>query len=267
MAHPRSPSRGSRTVAGLIVVCSCLAFSKISLAADEVHDPLEKLNRATYAFNDALDRALIGPLARGYKRVAPRPVRSAFSNFMSNLYYPTTVVNQFLQGKPRLGLSDATRFALNSTLGVVGFFDPATHLGFAAHDEDFGQTLGVWGVPPGPYVMLPLFGPSDFRDAPSKYVDTYSELTRYSKSPSRVRNDRLARGAYGFVSRAELVGADEAIRSAYDPYAFLRDAYVKHRVYLIHDGNVPADQGADDLVPDSGDDPAPSADATATPKP
>ena len=264
MAPPLVPlSRVARLTAGrrAVLLLGAALLAAPALAADpkKPNDPLERLNRATYAFNDAIDRMLARPLARGYKTVTPTPVRGAVSNFLGNLYYPTTALNQFLQGKIGLGFSDSARFVVNSTIGIGGFFDPATHMGLAAHDEDFGQTLGAWGVPPGPYLVLPLFGPSDFRDAPTRLVDTYTEVPHYAPRRYRVKAGLLVRGANGIDQRAQLIGADEAIRNAFDPYALLRDAYVKRREYVIHDGNVAPENFDDDTAMEATPEPATTA--------
>ncbi len=239
-----------RRMQPLLVGLLALQFSGACLAEQKVNDPLERLNRATYAFNDLLDRILVRPVAKGYKTVTPQPVRGAVSNFIANLYYPTTAVNQFLQGKIKDGFSDSARFIVNSTVGIGGLFDPATKFGLQAHDEDFGQTLGVWGVPAGPYLVLPLFGPSDFRDAPSKYVNTYTEVPRYFPRSWRVKGGFIVRGAYGIDQRAQLLGADTALSQAFDPYALLRDTYVRHREFLVRDGNVPPDEDDENLEPE-----------------
>ena len=205
-------------------------------------DPLEKLNRATYAFNDALDRMLARPAAKAYVAVVPEPVRKAISNFAANLTYPAVVVNDALQGKLKDAGSDVMRLLINTTLGIGGLADPATPIGFQSHDEDFGQTLGRWGVPPGPFLVIPVVGPSDFRDAPAKFVDTYLTPVHYLKS-SQTRN-----GLYVltlFDRRVALLAADSALRNAFDPYVFVRNAYVARRNYLVHDGNV-AEEDFDD---------------------
>ncbi len=246
-----------RPAAWRVAALAAIALAGPAAAAEKkANDPLERLNRATYAFNDAIDRMLAKPLARGYKAVTPRPVRGAVSNFLANLYYPTTALNQFLQGKFRYGVSDSARFLVNSTIGIGGLFDPATKFGLGAHDEDFGQTLGHWGVPPGPYLVLPLFGPSDFRDAPSRLVDTYTEVPHYAPKKIRTKTGLIVRGARGIDQRAQLIGADEAISSAFDPYSLLRDAYVRQRLYNVMDGNVPAENFDDDTDTDAAPSPA-----------
>ncbi|HXQ64877.1 MAG TPA: VacJ family lipoprotein [Steroidobacteraceae bacterium] len=213
-------------------------------AAAKLNDPLEKLNRATYAFNDALDRMLARPAARAYKAVVPTPARNAVSNFFGNLYYPVVVINQALQGKFRNTGNDAARFIVNTVVGVGGFFDPATHWGLANHDEDFGQTLGWWGVPAGPYLVLPVLGPSDFRDAPAKFVDRYLSPTYYQSSRT------LEYGLFVMSEldkRTQLLATDAALAAAFDPYTFVRNAYVTRREYLVHDGNVP-EESYDDPI-------------------
>lgn len=239
--------RGARWRRALaLAVAACVA--QPALAADgRHHDPLEKVNRATYAFNDALDRMLARPAAKAYKAVMPDPARRAVSNFIANLEYPKVIVNDALQGKVRNFGSDAARFLVNTTIGLAGFTDPATHFGLASHDEDFGQTLGYWGVPAGPYLVLPILGPSDLRDAPAKFVDRYASPEHYSSS---------RKVEYGVVMvglldrRTELLSADAALTNSYDPYAVVRNAYQQRREYLVHDGNVP-EESYDEPVEDA----------------
>jgi len=199
-------------------------------------DPWERVNRATYAFNDALDRMLARPAAKTYEAVTPTPVRNAVGNFLENLYYPIAIVNDALQLKLIDTASDTARFTVNSTVGIAGFFDPATRIGLKSHEQDFGHTLGYWGVPAGPYLVLPLFGPSDVRDAPGKVlVDRYATPSHYLKSTKE---------EYGITlmslvdKRTTLLATDDSIRNAFDPYAFVRNAYVARRYYLVHDGKV-----------------------------
>ena len=237
-ASRRTASRGLLLAAILAVLPSA------PTAAGAPGDPFEKVNRATYAFNDALDRVLARPAARAYVAAVPAPIRKAVSNFVENLTYPEVIINNALQGKFKDAGSDVARLVINTVVGIGGLGDPATGWGFQAHDEDFGQTLGHWGVPPGPYVMLPVIGPSDLRDGPAKLVDTYSNPYSYVNSNS---------ARYGlslltlFSKRVELLAADSAVRNAYDPYVFVRNAYVARRNYLVHDGNVPEDNFDDPL--------------------
>lgn len=200
-------------------------------------DPWEGLNRGVYKFNDTLDRAALKPVAKGYKKITPHWFRTGAGNFFANLSYPATIVNQFLQGKPKLGLQDTGRFLLNSTVGIAGVLDVATPLGLARNDEDFGQTLAMWGVGSGPYVTLPFFGPSSLRDAPSRVLDSYLEPQAYIDVPwETVWGLR----AFGLVnSRANLLSLDPALQRTFDPYAFIRDAWAQHREFAIYDGNPP----------------------------
>jgi len=230
---------------GLLMVASALTGGTAQADDKTPTDPWERLNRATYAFNNALDRMLARPVAQAYKKVTPAPVRGALANFVANLDYPTVIVNDVLEVKPRQFGSDTARFVVNSTIGLAGFMDPATRLGLVSHHMDFGQTLGYWGVPAGPFLMLPILGPSDLRDAPGEVVDRYSSIPHHLKS----KTEDYGVTALGLVTRrAELLATDEALNSAYDPYARLRDSYLARRNYLAHDGNVP-EESYDDITP------------------
>lgn len=213
-------------------------------------DPFESVNRGIFKFNTAADKAVFRPVARGWKAVVPGPIRRAFSNFTSNLAAPGTIINDLLQGKFTQGGHDFTRMLINTIFGL-GFFDPATKAGLERHDEDFGQTLGKWGVPAGPYIMLPLFGPSSVRDAPTRLADDYTDARRYVFD----QKASLAIWAAEKVDqRASLLSLDATIDNAFDPYAFVRNAWVKRRNYLVHDGDVPEEP--EDFGPD------PEADTT-----
>lgn len=200
-------------------------------------DPLERMNRATYRFNDAVDRNLLRPVATGYRDHVPQLLRTGVDNFLDNLAYPTTFVNDLLQLKVKDALVDLGRFAVNTTLGLGGILDPASHFGIPRNDEDFGQTLGRWGVPSGPYVVLPLFGPSTARDTPALAADSQTDL--------RVRLDIDQKVQWGLAGlsivneRAELLALDASIGAAYDPYAFIRNAWLQRREYQVKDGDVP----------------------------
>jgi phospholipid-binding lipoprotein MlaA len=219
-------------------------------------DPYETLNRSVYRFNDSIDRAAVKPVAKAYKNITPRWVRAGIGNLLSNIEYPSTIVNQFLQGKAKLGLRDTGRFVLNSTLGVAGLLDVATAVGLEKNDEDFGQTLAVWGVPSGPYLMLPLFGPSSVRDAPGRVVGWFTDALSYVDIPWEVRWGE--RGLGVVHSRSELLLVDPTLQRTYDPYAFIRDAWVQRREFDIFDGNPPPEV----LEEDFGDDPETPADQT-----
>ena len=215
-----------------------------------VRDPFERVNRATYAFNDALDRMLARPAARAYKTVVPGKAREVVSNFLANLDYPTVLVNDVLQGKLRAAGSDVARLAINTTIGIGGLFDPATHWGLAANDEDFGQTLGVWGFGPGPYLVLPFLGPSDTRDAPAKVVDRFTNVVHYARS---AKVGTLELGASLLDRRTTLLAADATVEGAFDPYQLVRNSYLERREYRVRDGNVPEEKFDDELPGSAGD--------------
>jgi phospholipid-binding lipoprotein MlaA len=199
-------------------------------------DPWEGFNRSMYKFNDTIDRAALKPVAKGYKKVTPNWIRRGIGNFFANLEYPITIANQFLQGKAATGLKDTGRFLLNSTIGVAGIFDVATPVGLDAHDEDFGQTLAVWGVPSGPYLTIPLFGPSTLRDGPSRGADFFNPLT-YGKI--HWEEEWALRMLDVVHTRAELLTLDPTLERAFDPYAFVRDAWIQRREFEIFDGSPP----------------------------
>lgn len=200
-------------------------------------DPYEGFNRGVYRFNDTLDRAALKPIAKGYRKVTPGFVRTGIGNVLSNLEYPGTFVNQFLQGKWALGFRDTGRFLLNSTLGVAGIFDVATPLGLEKNDEDFGQTLAFWGVSSGPFLNLPLLGPSSARDAPARALDFLTNPLQYTDLPWEAEwGERAISIVHG---RSELLPLDETLQRTYDPYAFIRDAWAQQREFNIFDGNPP----------------------------
>ncbi len=213
-------------------------------------DPLEGLNRATYRFNDAVDVAVIKPVAKGYQAVTPTFFRAGVTNLFTNIGDVATALNNLLQGKAGDAASDTGRFLINSTLGVLGLFDVATPMGLEKHNEDFGQTLGVWGVNSGPFLMLPLMGPSTLRDAASRPVDSYAGYSRYvDHIPSR----NSAFGVEIIDLRANLLGASSTLdAAALDKYQFVRDAYLQRRLRSVYDGKAPRaklDQLEDDLAP------------------
>ncbi len=197
-------------------------------------DPWEKYNRKVFRFNKALDDAILKPVAKGYQAVTPDFVEKGVSNLFANLFDLSSSLNNLLQGKPAVAGSDAARFVINSTLGVLGLFDVASKTGLTKHQEDFGQTLAVWGLKSGPYLMLPFIGPSTLRDAPALAVDYYTYPLAYV-------NHDLTRweltATYYVDQRSYLLYAEEAIGTEFfDPYAVLRDAYLERRAILIADG-------------------------------
>ena len=200
-------------------------------------DPIEGFNRAMYAFNEGLDTAIIRPVAVGYDNVMPSPVRTGVSNFFGNVADVFIAVNNLLQGKVPEAASDAGRFLVNSTVGILGLFDVATGMGLEKHDEDFGQTFGRWGIGPGAYVVVPFFGPRDVRDTVGLVLDVKADpVAHVNHVPTR--NTLLA---VRIVSdRANLLPADKVIEeAALDKYSYIRDAYIQRRRSQVYDGNAP----------------------------
>jgi phospholipid-binding lipoprotein MlaA len=198
-------------------------------------DPWERFNRASYKFNDALDRAVAKPAAKGYKKVTPRVVRTGVSNFISNLGTITTVFNDVLQGKMKQAGHDSGRFLLNSTIGLAGLFDPASAAGLERNDEDFGQTLGKWGVKSGPYLMLPILGPSTVRDTVGRVPDQFTNPVNYLQDDS---TRYIIRGFDFLDLRAGLLDFEPQLEKSYDKYAFIRNAWLQRREFQVTDGNV-----------------------------
>lgn len=240
-------------------------------------DPLEPLNRKIFAFNEALDVNLIKPAATAYSNFVPRPVRVSVDNFFSNVKDAWSAVNLFLQGRFEDGLHDVMRFGTNTVLGFFGVADVATEVGFERHGEDFGQTLGKWGVPPGPYIVWPVLGPSTLRDSVGLPVDHAASPELLIK-PVATRNTLTALRVVN--ARANLLGATQVLDDiALDKYTFIRDAYLQRRRSLIYDGEPPDDDASkrDGEQPDetksapkkepAADAPAPAASAAEAVKP
>jgi len=234
------------------------------LAAPSPADPLERWNRAVFAFNDAVDEAVLAPLARGYRAAVPTPLRNAVGNFFGNLRDAWSGVNQLLQAKPLDAVHMGMRFTVNTVFGVVGFVDVASEVGLDRRSEDFGQTLGRWGVPAGPYLVLPLLGPSTLRDSFGLVADSAASPVMWLGH----EHERWAASALDVVHRRSvLIGADQLLRDiAFDRYQFLRDAHLQRRLNQVHDGNPPAE--VDDFDDDEDfDAPAGAAPASAPPAP
>lgn len=201
-------------------------------------DPWEATNRTMFNVNVAFDNATIKPLSKAYRKVMPSPVRTGVSNFFRNLTTPRSVLNNVLQGKPANGLSELARFLLNSTIGVGGLFDVATATSLEEYPEDFGQTAAVWGVPDGPYLMLPLIGPQNLRDALFLPLDFLADpLFHYDVSSVR---DRIY-GLRMIDLRYRLLVVDDLLADSTDPYVTLRESYRQNREFEIYDGDPPED--------------------------
>ena len=223
-------------------MCLLVATGCAHQRVDEPHDPLEPVNRKIFAFNMGLDRYVLGPVSRGYTKVTPAPVRRSVTNFFDNLDTPRTAVNNLLQGKPQASAQDFSRFVLNTTLGVAGLFDVASDTGIPRHNEDFGQTLGEWGLGEGAYLVLPLFGASNLRDTTGMFVDApLNPVYHLEGTPAFVLT------AVDVINlRANLAGAVRQLRQAFDPYAFLRASYLQRRQRMIENGPPPSDDGFDE---------------------
>jgi len=217
-----------------------LASLLTGCASQANKDPLEGFNRGVYKFNDVADKAVIKPIAGAYKATLPAPVRSGVNNFFTNLGTFVSAINDLLQFKVDKAVEGLGRFAINSTFGIAGIIDVASMDGIEQRNEDFGQTLGHWGVGTGAYIVLPLLGPSTLRDTSGFVVDTvlFDPIT-YIDEP-RVRNS--LRAVKYLDKRAQLLpGSDLLDDAALDPYAFMRDAYLQRRASQVQDGLVPVD--------------------------
>ncbi len=213
----------------LLLLCGCATLPPGSKR--DTRDPWERMNRATYKFNDSFDHAIAQPVARGYRKVTPHFMQTGVRNFMDNLNYPITMVNDLLQGQFKPFVNDFTRLLLNTSIGLGGLLDPATAAGLDKNDRDFGQTFGKWGITKGPYVVLPFLGPSDVRDGIGRLGNVYATPRHY------LFNSYWEWGLYlvdAVDSRARLLDTTKLLESAYDPYAFLRNAYLQNRDFKVH---------------------------------
>jgi phospholipid-binding lipoprotein MlaA len=204
-------------------------------------DPFEGFNRGVYMLNDDIDKAVVKPVAELYDKLLPDFFSTSISNFFSNIDDVVVTINDVLQFKMVQAASDASRFVLNTTIGLFGFFDVASNAGFLKHNEDFGQTLGYWGIPKGPYLVVPLLGASNFRDLTGLLVDRNFDPRLYTQVVSH-RN--LLYGSTNFVdiidTRAGLLSAEKVLHTAAtDPYLFVRNAFLQRRDALVNDGKIP----------------------------
>jgi phospholipid-binding lipoprotein MlaA len=223
-----------------VLACGCASSTAQMAASTPVpYDPFERYNRTMFAANRAVDKYTLKPLAKGYKKIMPTPVRRGFANIFSNFTTPRSALNNFLQGKPKRGFSELGRFLFNTTLGLGGIFDVAGAGGMSRYDESFSQTLAVWGLPEGPYLVLPFFGPSSTLDAAALPVDFYTDINPYLRASVK---DKL----YLFRTldaRARLLTAEDAlIDKSTDPYISLRETYWQNRQFQIYDGNPPTEE-------------------------
>ena len=220
-------------IAGAVVLVSSGCATTASISGDP-SDPWEPTNRTFHAFNDAVDEVLLEPVANLYLKL-PGGVRDSTHNFLDNAAYPGTVLNQLLQGKFELAMQGTARFVFNTTLGIVGLFDVATGMGLERQEEDFGQTLAVWGSGEGNYIEYPLLGPSSVRDTPGIVVGVLTDVLTYVAALPLTLLEVVD-------TRANLASAAKIrSESALDSYVFTREAYRQHRNFLVYDGNPPLD--------------------------
>ena len=216
---------------------------------EEINDPFEDLNRDIFIFNEKLDEKLLKPAALTYRKVTPQFARTGVTNFFNNLEEIDTTINQVLQGEIKYAFNDAGRFVINSTIGLFGLIDVASKMGLEKHEEDFGQTLGVWGFDSGPYIMIPFLGPSNPRDLLSRPISSFLSGT-FAMEDNDVKITLL--GIDALETRERLLDAETLIIG--DKYIFVKDAYIQSREYEINNGSTEDDEFLDDMEDIFGDD-------------
>ena len=216
---------------------------------EEINDPFEDLNRDIFIFNEKLDEKLLKPAALTYRKVTPQFARTGVTNFFNNLEEIDTTINQILQGEIKYAFNDAGRFVINSTIGLFGLIDVASKMGLERHEEDFGQTLGVWGFDSGPYIMIPFIGPSNPRDLLSRPISSFLSGT-FAMEDNDVKITFV--GIDALETRERLLDAETLIIG--DKYIFVKDAYVQSREYEINNGSTEDDEFLDDMEDIFGDD-------------
>lgn len=216
---------------------------------EEINDPFEDLNRDIFIFNEKLDEKLLKPAALTYRKVTPQFARTGVTNFFNNLEEIDTTINQVLQGEIKYAFNDASRFVINSTIGLLGLIDVASKMGLEKHEEDFGQTLGVWGFDSGPYIMIPFLGPSNPRDLLSRPISSFLSGT-FAMEDNDVKIALV--GIDALETRERLLDAETLIIG--DKYIFVKDAYIQSREYEINNGSTEDDEFLDDMEDIFGDD-------------
>ncbi|GFM81600.1 VacJ-like lipoprotein [Pseudomonas cichorii] len=231
------PVIGAGFAERLARLCVCVGLATLPVVAQAAEDdPWEGVNRVIFRFNDTVDTYTLKPIAQGYQYIAPQFVEDGVHNFFNNIGDVSNLANNILQAKPAAAGVDTARLIVNTTFGLLGVIDVGTHMGLQRNDEDFGQTLGYWGVSSGPYVVLPFFGPSTVRDAIAKYPDTYTEPYRYI---DHVPTRNTLRAADLIDMRASLLSAERMVSG--DKYTFIRNAYLQNREFKVKDGQVEDD--------------------------
>lgn len=239
--------------AGLLALSAAI-LAGCTIAKPRTDDPWEGFNRKIYAFNDTADKAVIRPVAVGYRKVTTPNVRRLLANFFANLKLPISIINDILQAEPRAAAHNTGRLVINSTVGFAGLFDPASEMSLQPQETDFGVTLARWGLPEGPYLVLPLIGSTTVRDAWRLPVDNYFDpLGWYAREHDmRFQAQELPNMVYLITLRSRGIEAEGLLEGVYDPYVFYRDAYRQRRLYDIYDGAPPAEvidqmQGTGDI--------------------
>lgn len=230
----RTSSHIITTMLCALMLASCAGTQ--NKHTDPVRDPWEGFNRKAFAFNNNMDK-VVRPIAVGYDKVMPDPFQRGVSNFFRNLDAPVTFLNLLLQGEIEKSLDTFGRFILNSTVGLLGFFDPASKVGVPYHDEDLGQTLAAWGYKDSRYLVIPIFGPSTVRDGFGRYADSYVNPVGRQIHGNGVWAYWMVRG---IDLRAQYLDRDGELNDAYDPYVLMRDVWMQNRDYQIYDGDPPS---------------------------
>jgi phospholipid-binding lipoprotein MlaA len=234
-------------------------------ARSDARDPWEGMNRATYRFNDKFDKGVARPVARGYRKVTPHLVQTGIRNVFDNVDTTIVMINDLLQWQPKAFVSDTARLIVNTLMGLGGLFDVATRAGLEKNDRDFGQTLGKWSVRPGPYLVLPFLGPSDVRDTFGRTADAFSTPRTYLSNPYWEYGSWLLDKV---DLRSRYLDYDRVIDGAYDPYAFLRNAYLQNREFKVHGSNSRSEEEDEQkMLEESGIEPAPPASTAPAPAP
>ncbi len=250
-------------LAGLSVIVACVLAPADARAQDSAYDPWEGTNRRLFAAHEAIDNAVIEPVARGYRAITTQPVRNGVTNFLRNLRAPVVFANDVLQGEAERAGVTAARFGVNSTIGLLGVLDPAQGMGLEYHDEDFGQTLAVWGVSEGPYIFVPVIGPTNLRDGAGRITDmAFNPLTWAEfNGDDAVRTTRGV--ATGVSAREKLIEPiDEVRANSLDPYVTVRSTYGLLRESAVRNGrqdvqDLPEFEAIPEMPDDASEAPAP----------
>jgi phospholipid-binding lipoprotein MlaA len=263
-----TPHRTARAALFLCLIALLAGCASQPAARKDPRDPWERVNRVTQKFNDGFEDAIALPVGHAYQNVAPHWLQIGVGNFMDNIQYPITVVNDLLQAKFKRFANDTGRFVFNSTFGLAGLLDPASEVGLDKNQNDMGRTLGTWGLPPGPYFVIPVLGPSDVRDAVGKIPDGY-----YLAPSAYIKSWQWSLGFYAVygvdLSARYLIPTEDTLRQVnpYDRYAFIRNAWLQRREYLIHGTTPKSDEDTEqELLKELNEDDSSSSPPPSPPK-